>query len=240
MNIDGTGPRLYTSQKGPKSAIFVGSTRHERHRSDSYRRSFIERSKFTCLRTWSNPGTTLRIGDGTSERLSTSRKNRSGGVPTLFSASSRILKPLKGASRDIKITHSKSCLPLKQRTVKPRNRTTEQHMCGCSLLSQDHVPIGVTVRGGSKLGDEVGDLGTEPHVMHEVLGVGQVGVGVLATKVLLHSRKAREEIISRQLSHCSALGVEDVIRASFLPSLTHKSCICATLGQQSSSEFVPV
>jgi hypothetical protein len=205
MNFHETGPRLYTSRKGPKSRIFVGSTRRERHRSNGYRRSFIVRFKFTRLRNGSIPSRTrrrLELESRTHCQLH-ERFKRSGGVPTnppLFSASSCILFPLKGASKDINIANSKSCSPCRQRTVKPRKiRTTMQ--CGCSLLSQNHVPIGVSVCGGSKLGDEVGDLGTEPHVVHQVLGVGQVGVGVLATKVLLRTRGAREEEIWRQLSH---------------------------------------
>mmetsp|Transcript_8825 Transcript_8825/g.26427 ORF Transcript_8825/g.26427 Transcript_8825/m.26427 type:complete len:213 (-) Transcript_8825:745-1383(-) len=51
------------------------------------------------------------------------------------------------------------------------------------LAAQDHVAVGITVAGGAQVGHMARDGGPQPHHVHQVPCIGQVGVRVVAPEV---------------------------------------------------------
>lgn len=57
-------------------------------------------------------------------------------------------------------------------------------------LAQNHVPVSITISGGTKFRNLIDWLLTQSHHLHELLGVGQVWVRVASTEILLRRRQA--------------------------------------------------
>lgn len=57
-------------------------------------------------------------------------------------------------------------------------------------LAQNHVSVGITISRSTKFWNFIDRLLAQSHHLHELLGVGQVGVRVASTEVLLQKRKS--------------------------------------------------